>query len=153
MTPIHAAPASSLTVAEDEITVQRDKPRIVVADDQEDVLRTVAGILHDEFHIVGMARNGKEALDVVLNSPPNVLVLDIVMPLLNGIETACRVKASGSPIAVIIFSVHEDREFFEAAVSAGALGYVHKPHMTDLIPAIWTVLDGEFYVSPSLHLY
>jgi DNA-binding NarL/FixJ family response regulator len=145
---------SNMSVARDDIAVRRDKPRIVLADDQEEVLRTVAGILDDEFYIVGLARDGKEAIEVVLDCSPNVLVLDIVMPLLNGIEAARRVKASGSPIAVVILSAHEDQEFFEAAMSAGALAYVHKPHIiTDLIPAIWTVLDGQLFVSPSLHLY
>ena len=129
-------------------------PRILVADDCEEVGRTVAALLESEFQIVGMAKDGKEVLKLVVNCSPNVLVLDLFMPLLNGIETTEHVKASGAPTAVVILTVHEDPDFVEAAMSVGALGYVLKPHITtDLIPAIRTALQGKSYVSPSMRLY
>jgi len=114
----------------------------------------VAMMLESEFQIVGQAENGKEVLELVSRRSPNVLVLDIFMPLLNGIEAAHRVRASGVSTAVVILTVNEDLDFLRAAISVGALGYVLKSHLaTDLIPAIRAVLQGDLYVSPSMHFH
>jgi DNA-binding NarL/FixJ family response regulator len=125
--------------------------RVLLADDQEEIRRTVASLLKDEFEIVGIAENGKQVLDLVVGRSPDVLVLDIVMPVLNGIETAACLKASGCPAKVIFVSIYEDPDFVDSAISAGALGYVSKAHLaTDLIPGIHSVLDNHIYISPSL---
>ena len=127
-------------------------PRIIVADDQEEILRTVVAMLEGEFQIVGLAQNGKEVIDLLSTCFANVLVLDLFMPEFNGIETARYVKQSGSTIPVIIFTVYEDLDFVQAALSVGVRGYVLKPHIaTDLIPAIQTVLRGQSYISPCIH--
>jgi DNA-binding NarL/FixJ family response regulator len=127
-------------------------PRVLLADDQEEIRRTVASMLEDGFEIVGLAENGKEVLDLVIKRTPDVLVLDIFMPVLNGIETAACLKESGSPTKVLFITVHEDPEFLAAAMSVGALGYVLKAHLaTDLIPAILSVMEGCIYISPGVH--
>ncbi len=127
--------------------------KIVLADDQEEILRTVAALLEGEFDILGSALDGKEALDLALDGCPDVLVLDIFMPNLNGLETAACLKIFGCPTKVLFLTVQEDPDFIEAAISVGALGYVLKRHITtDLIPAIHSVLDGRVYISPSMHL-
>jgi len=134
-----------------QITHALNVPRILLADDQEEVRRTVASMLEDKFAIVGLAENGKEVLAMALSRSPDVLVLDIFMPVLNGIETAVQVKASGFPVKVIFLTVHEDLDFLDATMSVGALGYVLKAHLaTDLIPAIQHVLEGRVYISPSM---
>jgi DNA-binding NarL/FixJ family response regulator len=75
-------------------------------------------------------------------------VLDISMPVLNGIEAACRLKESGSRAKVVFLTVHEDPVLVEAALSAGARGYVLKQRLaTDLIPSIRQVLDDFIFVS------
>jgi DNA-binding NarL/FixJ family response regulator len=126
-------------------------PRIVLADDREEMRRELKVMLEREFQIVGLAQNGKEVIELVLAQFPDVLILDIVMPILNGIETAQQLKASGCQTAVVMLSLHADHDFLDAAMSVGALGYVHKPHITtDLVPAIRTVLLGHCYVSPSM---
>jgi DNA-binding NarL/FixJ family response regulator len=128
-------------------------PRVILADDQEEMLRTAFVILRDEFDIVGTAENGKRAVDLASRLSPDVLVMDISMPVLNGIEAACRLKELGSCAKVIFLTVNADAEFVDAALSAGALGYVLKPSLaTDLIPAIWAVLEGDTFISPSVHL-
>lgn len=128
-------------------------PRILLADDQKEMLRTVAALLANEFEILGSAIDGKEALDLALNWCPDVLVLDICMPGLNGFETAVCLKASRCPTRVLFLTVQEDPDFVETAMSLGALGYVLKPHLTtDLIPAIHSVLEDRVYISPSMHL-
>jgi len=126
-------------------------PQVLLADDQEEILRTVALILGDEFDIVGLAENGLRAVDLATRLSPDVLVLDISMPVVNGIEAACYLKELGSPARVIFLTVHSDPEFVEAALSAGALGYVLKPSLaTDLVPAIWAVMQGRTFISLSM---
>jgi DNA-binding NarL/FixJ family response regulator len=128
-------------------------PRVLLADDQDEIRRTVASMLEDEFEIVGVAENGKQVLDLVIDRSPDVLVLDIFMPVLNGIETAACLKASGCLAKVLFVSVHEDPDFVDSAMSVGALGYVSKAHLaTDLIPGIHSVMENHIYISPSLLL-
>ena len=129
-------------------------PRVLLADDQEEIRRTVASILEDECEIVGLAENGKQVLDLVIDRSPDVLVLDIFMPVANGIETAVRAKAIGCRSKVLFLTVDEDPDVAEAAMSVGALGYVLKPRLaTDLIPAIRSVLEGRVYISRSMHSF
>ncbi|HEV2733173.1 MAG TPA: response regulator transcription factor [Terriglobales bacterium] len=127
-------------------------PRILLADDQEEILRTIATMLQEEFEIVGLAENGAQVLDLALKRCPDVLVLDIFMPVLNGMDAAARLNASGCPAKVLFLTVVEDLDFIETAISMGVLGYVLKPRLaTDLIPAIRSVLQGRLYISPCMH--
>jgi DNA-binding NarL/FixJ family response regulator len=128
-------------------------PRILLADDQKEMLQTVNLILSDDFTVVGSVENGLRAVDLAMTLSPDVLVLDISMPVVDGIEAAHRLKELGSCARIIFLTVHVDHEFVEAALSVGALGYVLKPCLaTDLVPAIWTVLQGNIFVSPSMQL-
>jgi DNA-binding NarL/FixJ family response regulator len=128
-------------------------PRVFLADDQEQMRRTVAQVLEGEFQIVGTAENGAGVLDLTPDLSPDVLVLDISMPVVTGIEAALRLRQAGSTIKVIFLTVHDDLDFVEAAMAVGALGYVLKQSLaTDLVPAIWKVLEGSIFISPSLHL-
>jgi len=128
-------------------------PSILLADDQEEMRRTVAHLLEREFHVVGTVENGERVLQLVQSLAPDILVLDISMPVLNGIEAAIRLKESGSQAKVIFLTVHEDADFLEAARSVGALGYVLKSSLAhDLVPAVRRVLEGNTFVSPRMHL-
>jgi DNA-binding NarL/FixJ family response regulator len=132
---------------------RRVVPRILIVDDQEEIRQMVASMLQDEFEIVGFAGNGKQALEFVVNRSPDVLVLDVFMPVLNGIETAACLKASQCRAKVLFVTVHEDPDFLSAAMSLGARGYVSKAHLaTDLIPAIRSVMEGRIYVSSCINL-
>lgn len=129
----------------------KNVPRILLADDKSEILRTVCSLLEDEYKIVGMAENGERVLDLVRLESPDLVVLDIFMPILNGIETAIRLRESASVSKVLFLTAHEDVDFVDAAISVGALGYVLKTHLvTDLRPAIQEVLNGSLYVSPSI---
>jgi CheY-like chemotaxis protein len=128
-------------------------PRILLADDQEEMLQTVNLILSDDFTVVGSVDNGLRAVDLAMTLRPDVLVLDISMPVVDGLEAARRLEELGSCARIIFLTVHVDCEFVEAALSAGALGYVLKPCLaSELVPAIWTVLQGNIFVSPSMQL-
>src|SRR5215470_4155360 len=129
-------------------------PRVVLADDKKEVLQTVTLILGGRFSIVGTAENGRDAVNLVIILFPDVVVLDISMPIMNGIQAARRLKELNSPARVVFLTVQADPDFVEAALSVGALGYVLKESLaTDLAPAIWEVMQGNIFTSPSLPLH
>jgi DNA-binding NarL/FixJ family response regulator len=128
-------------------------PRVLLADDQEEMLETLVEMLKADFQIVGTAENGMRVLELVPRLFPDVVILDISMPALNGIEAASRLREECSRAKVIFLTVHEDTDFVVAAMSAGAFGYVLKSCLaTDLVPAIWKALEGRTFVSPSIKL-
>ena len=128
-------------------------PRVLLADDREEVLQALLELLAGEFQIVGTAEDGIRVLDRAGNLAPDVVVLDIEMPVVNGIEAATRLREKCPSARVVMLTVHKDADFVEAAISAGALGYVIKSSLaTDLIPAIRKAFIGETFVSPSIDL-
>ena len=125
--------------------------RVLLADDHQPMLDRVAALVSDEFTVVAAVNDGGEAVSAAARLDPDVLVLDISMPGVNGFEAAVRVREGGSAAAVVFLTVHHEPEFLEAAWEAGALGYVRKSHLaSDLIPAIRAALNGRRFVSSSL---
>ena len=128
-------------------------PRILIADDQKEMVQTIALALASEFDIIGTAEDGERAIELATQLFPDILVLDISMPIVNGIEAAWRLKRLASPTRIIFVTVHTDPDFVKAARSAGALGYVWKESMaSDLAPAVQAVLQGKRFTSPSIPL-
>src|SRR6516225_8204099 len=126
-------------------------PRLLIVDDQYEMRRAVAELLEGTFHIIGMAADGKRAIELASVLHPDVVVLDICMPVLNGIQTAEQLRDSGCPTKVVFLSMQDAPEFVEAAFTSGALAYVLKSSLgTDLISAIRQVLEGRPFVSPAL---
>jgi DNA-binding NarL/FixJ family response regulator len=125
--------------------------RVILADDNRTVLAEIATSLGKGFEIVGMAEDGEETIRIVERSDPNVLVLDISMPLLNGLQVASRLQRSGCRTKIVFLTIHEQQSYISAAFSSGGSAYVTKRHLaTDLAPAIRAVVDGLTFVSPSL---
>jgi DNA-binding NarL/FixJ family response regulator len=128
-----------------------DKIRVVLADDHPEVIAKIRGILGGEFEIVLVAENGNEAVSAVLELDPDVMVTDISMPLLNGLQAARRLQKAKSRVKIVFLTIHEDRDFVAAAFSAGATGYVTKRRLsTDLVLAIKQALKGDSFVSISV---
>ncbi len=122
--------------------------RILLADDHPQLLERVTALLRSSFDIVGIAHDGEELVEEALKLDPDVIVADITMPVLTGIEAAHRLHESGSRAKFVFLTVHTDDEFVRACMAEGALGYVVKSHMgADLIPAINAAFSGESYVS------
>jgi DNA-binding NarL/FixJ family response regulator len=127
--------------------------RILLADDSEAVLAEVRAELDKEFEIVGAVANGRDAVEGVLRLDPDVLVLDITMPLMNGIQASSRLRESHPRTKILFLSIHEQSEYISAALSAGASGYVTKRRLaSDLALAIREVIQGRSFLSPSLRM-
>jgi DNA-binding NarL/FixJ family response regulator len=128
------------------------KARVLLADDHQAMLARVRRELGDEFEIVATVGNGEEAVDAVSHLDPDVLVIDISMPVLNGLEAASRLRTSGRRTKIVFLTIHDDPDFIAAALSAGAFGYVTKNRLSnDLVPAIREALLGHTFVSEILN--
>lgn len=127
------------------------KIRVVLADDHTAVLAKVRGLLGEEFEVVDEVEDGNQAVDAVLILDPDVLVIDISMPVLDGLQAAARLQKADCRAKIIFLTIHEDHDFVTAALSAGASGYVTKTRLsTDLVPAIRAALLGRTFVSQIL---
>jgi DNA-binding NarL/FixJ family response regulator len=123
--------------------------RILLADDNPEVRTRVAGLLESYFDIAGSVADGRQAIESALALHPDILLLDISMPVFNGIEVASQLKHAHCRAKVIFLTVHEDRDYVDAAFTLGAFGYVLKRRIdSDLIPAIQGALEGHRFVSP-----
>ena len=127
------------------------KIRVLLADDHGDVLDTVARLLVPEFDVVGAVTDGNGFLSAAGRLKPDVAIVDISMPILNGIEAVRRLMESGSQAQVVFLTVHESSDYVRAALATGALGYVVKPRLgVDLGAAINAAHAGRSYLSPSI---
>ncbi len=125
--------------------------RVLLADDHEAMLDRVADLLAGECDVIGTAIDGRQALDAAKHLNPDVLVLDISMPVIGGVETAHCLKEAGVKTRIVFLTVHDDPEFAREALEAGALGYVIKPRIaSDLLAAIKEAHAGRSFLSPSL---
>jgi DNA-binding NarL/FixJ family response regulator len=124
------------------------KLRIVLADDNQEFLAKFSSLLGTEFDIVATASDGKSALERIQAFEPDVAVLDLEMPFLNGIEVTRELMKHSSSSAIVICSVETDAETVQAAREAGARGYVYKSRITrDLLVAVRAIARGESFVS------
>ena len=125
------------------------RARILVAEDHELMRDKVVRLLRRDFEVVAAVTNGEALLEAAARLNPDVCVLDISMPLLNGIETATHLKKRSSPPKVIFLTIHNDSDSVGAAFKSGAEGYVFKTRMAaDLIVALNEVLAGRTFLSP-----
>jgi DNA-binding NarL/FixJ family response regulator len=128
-----------------------DRPRILVADDHDAMLDTVLSLLQPDFDIVGTVNNGRDLIREAQRLQPDVIVLDIAMPILNGIEAARNIREAGLTPRLVFLTLHEQSSFVTACFDEGALGYVTKSRLrTDLIPAIRDAISGHHFISPFL---
>jgi DNA-binding NarL/FixJ family response regulator len=119
-----------------------------LADDQPDLLKTVERHLEPEFEVVGKVLDGQLLLEEAMRLNPDVIVSDISMPVLNGIDAADQLKESGCRSRIVFLTVHSDPDFVPVCLAAGALGYVVKSRLiTDLLPAIREALAGHIFIS------
>jgi DNA-binding NarL/FixJ family response regulator len=124
------------------------KTRVVVADDNPAVLSKLVSILQRAFEVVGTAADGSSAIECAARENPDVVVLDLEMNDLNGIEVTRRLHLNYRPYPIVICSVETDRAIVEKALNAGVMGFVFKLRMgRDLIPAVNSAARGQSFVS------
>jgi DNA-binding NarL/FixJ family response regulator len=130
--------------------------RVLVVDDYESFRRLVCSLLEDEkgLQVVGEASDGPEALEKVAELNPDIVLLDIGLPQLNGIETARQIRKNAPDCKIIFLTLERNPEMARAALASGALGYVIKVDLAaELLAAVRAVIRGERFVSSSLSGY
>ena len=127
------------------------KHRILLADDHKIVLEGLRSLLEPEFELVGMAEDGRTLLRMAENLEPDVVVADISMPRLNGIEAARQIKKLKPETKIVFLTMHPDVNYAARAFEVGASGYVLKHSApSELVMAIHSVLKGRPYLSPGI---
>ena len=125
--------------------------RVLVAEDHAAVRSSVVRLLSKNYDVIGAVNDGRELLDAVNTMEPDVLVVDLSLPVITGIEAASVLKRMKCSSKIVFLTVHNDPDFVRAAHDAGALGYVLKQQMTsDLPEAIDKAFAGEQFTSPSV---
>jgi DNA-binding NarL/FixJ family response regulator len=128
--------------------VKEVRRRIVLADDHPDILRRVSGMLTPQFDVVAMVGDGRSAVEAVHRLNPDILLLDVAMPEMDGMHAALEVRDIGSSTKIIFLSMHQEEDYVAAALQAGAHGYVFKSRMrADLLVAIERVFAGSVFIS------
>jgi two-component system, NarL family, response regulator NreC len=127
--------------------------RMVIVDDHPFLRTGLRCVLeeHPEFRVVGEAADGREGVQLVEKEKPNLAILDIGMPNLNGIEAARQIHDSFPEVAIIMLSVHSDESYVLRALKAGARAYLLKQSAeADLITAVKAVMQGKSFFSPAV---
>lgn len=130
--------------------VRPEKIRILLADDTPAMLDQICGILKDRFTIVAAFTNGEAVLNSYAALMPDVIILDISMGEMNGLEVAKLLRERGCRVPIVFLTVHRGSDFVEAAMDCGATGYVLKLQMkSDLVSAIRSAMAGDLFISAS----
>jgi DNA-binding NarL/FixJ family response regulator len=127
--------------------------KVLIADDHAIVRAGLRTLIHSEptMELVGEAAGGYEAIDLIEKAQPDVLVLDLSMPDLDGIAVIRKIKPQFPALRILILTIHEDEGLLRAALKSGASGYILKGAAeSELISAIRMILRGELYVDPSM---
>ncbi|MBZ5583927.1 MAG: response regulator transcription factor [Acidobacteriia bacterium] len=127
------------------------RPRVLIADDHPLILEGFRRILEPHYEIVGTAADGRGLVAAAERLRPDVVLLDIGMPLLNGIEAARQIRASLPKTRLVVVTQQAGRQYIQAAFRAGVSAYVVKQSAAaDLLSALGDALDGRYYITPAL---
>ncbi len=126
-----------------------NRPRVLLADDHTMILAGLCSLLESDFDLVGTVEDGRALIDAAVQLKPDIIMMDISMPLLNGIEAARQLQKSVPQSKIIFLTMHGDIAYVREAFRAGASGYlIKRSAATELITAIHEVLKGRTYVTP-----
>ena len=127
------------------------KARILLADDHPYLVEKVTQLLQPEYEVLGAVSDGQALVSAVEKLKPDVLVVDVTMPILDGIEAAKRLKAQGCESKIVFLTVHSDPDYLRACLAAGGLGYVAKSRMSSDLPrAVDHALAERIFISPTM---
>jgi len=127
------------------------RPRVLLADDHRLVAEGLKSLLAPDFDLVGVVEDGRALVEATKSLRPDVIVADIGMPLLNGIEALVQLRKDGNRVPVVFLTMHRDVAYARRALDAGASGFVLKHSApAELVTAIRAALDGKTYLTPQL---
>lgn len=127
------------------------RPRVLLADDHRMVTEGLKSLLADDFELVGAVENGHALLAAAKKLRPDVIVADITMPQLNGIDALRLLKKHNPDVKVVFLTMHQDPAYARRALEAGAAGFVVKHAASDeLVMAIHAALKGKTFITPAL---
>jgi DNA-binding NarL/FixJ family response regulator len=127
------------------------RPRVLLADDHRMVAEGLRSLLSEEFDLVGVVEDGRAMVAAARDLRPDVIVADITMPHLNGIEALPRLKADNPDVKIVFLTMHQNAAYARRALEAGALGFVVKHSApTELVIAVHAALRGNTFVTPAL---
>lgn len=130
-----------------------DRINIIIADDHPIVRNGLKQVIESDSNLVviGEANNGEEAVALIEELKPEIAVLDIDMPKMDGFAAAREIQKRRFPVSIIFLTIHSEEDLFHSAMNLGANGYILKESVvTEIVDCIKTVADGNFYVTPSL---
>jgi DNA-binding NarL/FixJ family response regulator len=128
-----------------------ERARILIADDHSEFLAMVVQLIESErdLSVVKTFSNGQSIVNEAATLDHDLLILDISMPGLSGIDAALRLKAADQQAKIVFLTVHQDQDYLRAALATGALGYIIKDRLaSDLVPGLREVIAGRRFVSP-----
>jgi len=130
------------------------RPRILIADDHTLIAEAFKKLLAKDFEVVATVHDGRTLIEIAQKLHPDVILVDIGMPLLNGLEAAQRIKRTLPDVKVVYVTINNDPDLIAEAFRRGASGFVPKTAaVSELLSAIYKALNGEFYVSPQLKAF
>jgi DNA-binding NarL/FixJ family response regulator len=131
--------------------ISATRPRVLIADDHLLVAAALKSLLAAEFDLVGVVEDGRELIDSARTLRPDVIVADITMPHLNGIDAMIQLRQGGILVPVVFLTMHRDVSFARRALDAGASGFVLKHSApAELVSAIHAALEGNTYITPRI---
>jgi DNA-binding NarL/FixJ family response regulator len=127
------------------------KPRVLLADDHRIVAEGLKGLLAEEFELVGIVEDGRALVKAARELRPDVIVADISMPLMNGIDALLHLKRDNPGVRVVFLTMHRDVAYARRALEAGAVGFVLKHSASaELVLAVRAALEGRTFIAPDL---
>jgi DNA-binding NarL/FixJ family response regulator len=127
------------------------KPRLLLADDHRILADGLRSLLEPEFEVLDIVGDGRELVAAAKKHQPDVIVADVTMPLLNGIEAAAQLRSAGVKSRVVFLTMHQDVAYARRAMEAGGLGFVLKhAAAAELVAAVREALRGRTYISPMI---
>jgi DNA-binding NarL/FixJ family response regulator len=127
------------------------KPRVLMADDHSILLAGVRKLLEERYDVVGMVEDGRALLEAAERLKPDLILLDISMPLLNGLDAGRQLKKSQPDVKLLFLTMHASPQYATEAFKAGGSGYLLKQSAVSELPqAIEAVLQGKYYLTPSI---
>jgi DNA-binding NarL/FixJ family response regulator len=127
------------------------RPRVLLADDHRMVAEALRSLLEEEFELLGVVEDGRQLVETAQRVRPDVIVADITMPHLNGIDALTQLRRDNPDVRVVFLTMHKDAAYARRALDAGARGYVLKHSApAELVLAVRAALDGKTFITPTL---